>query len=250
MDNIENAPVGDEPQPNTTGNEITRAGKIIAGLLLIAVTAFSLIAVIGFWPDRLPSSTEKNPKYELNFFHVRLVEADSDINIIIKKDPIKKDSINKSKPDSISNKKDTLIAKTITPNSTINQNTEKEKSGTCNTVSINTLLLLLVAIAGFLGNMLHVTTSFTTFVGANKFKRSWMLWYCVKPFTAAGLAMILYFTFRAGFLNSSNDVSNLNLFGVMTLAALAGLFTDTATQKLKEVFDTVFKPGDSRPNKL
>jgi hypothetical protein len=118
------------------------------------------------------------------------------------------------------------------------------------------LLLALVAVAGFLGNMIHIATSFTAFVGAGQFKRNWTLWYCVKPFTASGLAIVLYFVFRAGFLNYSADASGLNLYGVLTIAILAGLFTDRATLKLAEVFDVIFstkkdnKPTDTRPDKL
>ena len=116
--------------------------------------------------------------------------------------------------------------------------------------------MFLVAIGGFLGNMIHVATSFTAFVGSGTFNRKWILWYCVKPFTAACLALGLYFVFRAGFLNYSADATSINLYGVLTIAILAGLFTDKATLKLGEVFDVVFsvkkdgKPGDTRPDPL
>jgi hypothetical protein len=98
--------------------------------------------------------------------------------------------------------------------------------------------------------MIYIATSFTTFVGAGKFKKSWILWYCVKPFTAAALALGMYFVFRGGFLNMSDDSTNINLYGVMTLSILTGLFTDRATLKLKEVFDVLLKPSEERPNKL
>lgn len=115
---------------------------------------------------------------------------------------------------------------------------------------INTILLILIALAGFLGNMIHVATSLTTFVGNNKFVRSWLLWYCVRPFTGAALAIGVYFVFRGGFLNMSDDSTNINLYGIMTVSVLTGLFTDRATQKLKEVFETLFKPQEDRSNPL
>jgi hypothetical protein len=114
---------------------------------------------------------------------------------------------------------------------------------------LNTLLMILVAVSGFMGTMIHAATSFTNFVGSEKFKRSWTLWYYVKPFIGAAMAMVFYFVFRAGLLNF-NDPSNINLFGLITLAALTGLFTDRATIKLEEFFDVVFKPKDERPGKL
>jgi hypothetical protein len=127
--------------------------------------------------------------------------------------------------------------------------TTYSKSCCTNTIKLNTLVLILVTLAGFLGTMIHTASSFTNFVGSEKFKKSWTLWYVVKPFTGSALALIIYFVFRAGFLNF-NDTSNINLFGLITLAALAGLFTDKATLKLQEVFDVIFNPKDERPNKL
>jgi hypothetical protein len=116
-------------------------------------------------------------------------------------------------------------------------------------IQFNTLLLILVALCGFLGNMIHIATSFTTFVGANEFKRSWLMWYCVKPFTASALAITFYFVFRGGFLNYASDAA-LNIYGIMTMAMLTGLFTDNATLKLKEIFEVAFKAKDDRPNTL
>jgi hypothetical protein len=118
------------------------------------------------------------------------------------------------------------------------------------TIHLSTLLLVLVALSGYLGNMIHVATSFTTYIGSRKFEKSWLLWYCVRPFSAAALAVALFFILRAGFLNYTNDSSNLNLYGVLAISMLTGLFTDIATQKLKEVFETIFKPKDARPDKL
>jgi len=114
---------------------------------------------------------------------------------------------------------------------------------------LNTLLMILVALAGFLGSLIHIASSFTNFVGADQYKNSWLMWYCVKQFTGAGLAVIFYFIFRAGLL-SFNDPSSINLYGLITLAALTGLFTDKATLKLEEVFAVIFKPKDARPDKL
>ena len=116
-------------------------------------------------------------------------------------------------------------------------------------IHINTLLLILVALGGFAGNMIHIATSFVTFIGDKKFERSWILWYCVKPFTAAALALGFYFVLRGGFLNTSAEAPNINLYGVMTIAILTGLFTDTATLKMKEVFEVLFKPKDEREGK-
>lgn len=44
----------------------------------------------------------------------------------------------------------------------------------------------------------------------------------------------------------SDDSSNINLYGLMTISILAGLFTDRTTLKLKEVFDVLLQPKEER----
>ena len=113
-------------------------------------------------------------------------------------------------------------------------------------VHLNSLLLLLIAAAGFAGNMIHIATSFTTWIGLNKFRRRWIPWYFIRPFTAAALAIGIYFVFRAGLLNMSSDADNINLYGVIALSILTGLYTDRATKKMGEVVDTLFRTKDDR----
>jgi hypothetical protein len=259
MDNTPIISAEEELQPESI-NEIGQLGKWIAGVLIITFTILPLFAVIAFWPDRLPATGDKVARYSTELFNVRLVDticADSMIKkvVLLKIDTTKKVKPVKDSPVIVMKeeaKQDTQAGEKTTQKEVVGIKKEGDKPcvDTENTISVNTLLLLLVAIAAFLGNMVHIATSLTTFVGAQKFKRSWILWYCVKPFTASALGLVLYFSFRGGFLNSSSDVSNLNLYGIITLAALSGLFTDIATQKLKEVFSVIFKPNDPRPNKL
>lgn len=117
------------------------------------------------------------------------------------------------------------------------------------TLHLNIILFLLVALAGFMGSMVHLASSFTNYIGSEKFKRSWLLWYFVKPFTAAGVAFIFFLVLKAGLLNFDAG-GGVNPYGIVILSALAGLFTDKATIKLEEIFTTLFKPKDDRPNKL
>lgn len=116
-------------------------------------------------------------------------------------------------------------------------------------IHINTILFLLVSLAGFLGSMVHLSTSLTNYVGSEKFCRSWTLWYFVKPFTAAGLALVFYLVLQAGLLNG-NPSNSVNPYGMVVLAALVGIFTDKATLKLEEIFTVLFKPADQRPDKM
>ncbi|MEO3403492.1 hypothetical protein AAFN85_06295 [Mucilaginibacter sp. CAU 1740] len=245
-------------------NEITSNGKIFAGALLILFILSAATIVVAFWPDKLPPSG-KLAKYHYKAFNITLLDScqlksscksssyDSLVvknagTLVAKKDTAKLDS-NKKK---LAAQK--LLAKQLL------QKADSVKKRNCpsakatidinDTIDFNTIILILVAAAGFLGNMIHIATSFTTFVGSGQFKKSWVLWYFVKPFTASALAMIMYFVFRAGFLSSSDPGNNLNIYGVMSIAAFVGLFTDAATEKLKEVFKTMFNTKDDRPDKI
>jgi uncharacterized membrane protein YiaA len=122
-----------------------------------------------------------------------------------------------------------------------------EKAVAGSGIHINTILFLLVALSGFMGSMVHLSTSFTNYIGAGRFNRNWTLWYCVKPFTAAGVAIIFYMVLNAGLLSGGTTI---NPYGIVILAALAGLFTDKATMKLEEVFTILFQPKDERPNRI
>lgn len=223
-------------------NQISKVEKVFAGIILSLLTLFALLTIIAFWPDKLPSSGSA-ARYDRNLFNVTLLDS-ACINY----------GTTLSHP---------LSNTVVTNNDTSRKVTEVGKTSKAtervhcirsvnigDTIQFNTLMLLLVAVAGFLGNMVHISTSFTTFIGAGQFKRSWLLWYCVKPFTAAALAVIVYFAFRAGFLNSNDPGNTLNIYGIMTISAFAGLFTDTATQKLKEIFEVIFQPKEARPDSL
>ncbi|TWW01491.1 tripartite tricarboxylate transporter TctB family protein [Chitinophaga pinensis] len=239
------------PYRDDDGNEITAGGKWLAGLLIIFFTLFSAICLIAHWPDRIPGPKENTTSLYVNkWFHVRLVDSIIDIAHLQKQmvntplDTAKKDTTGK----------DTMVVQMAADAAftVIQGRTIYYKGNESGLIHINTLFLLLVGIAGFLGNMIHIATSFTTFIGAGKFRKSWILWYVVKPFTAAALAIAIYFVFRGGFLNMSDDSSNINIYGLMTISLLSGLFTDRATLKLKEIFDVVFRtnPKEERPDKL
>jgi len=247
----------------TTGNEIGRPGKIIAGSLFIFFTILAILTLIAFWPDRFPEKGE-TALYRNKLFKVCLIDSLNPCDSCFKTSNTKlPDSLFVSSiVDTLMKARDTVASDSATKIAYIKESTRLKDSVTkaytqfhfsnscCNNIiRLNSLLLILVAVSGFLGTLIHTASSFTNYVGSEKFKKSWKLWYIVKPWTGAGLAVIIYFVFRAGLLNF-NDTSNINLYGLITLAALAGLFTDKATLKLEEIFTVIFKPKDSRPDKL
>jgi hypothetical protein len=110
-------------------------------------------------------------------------------------------------------------------------------------------VLRMVMLLGALGGVLHFLGSFVMFVGNRRLKRSWLPYYVVMPFTGAGLAAIVYMLLRVGILSPTDGtgaptgISNLNLMAVYAFATMAGLFSRAATDKLGEVFATIFRTG-------
>jgi len=114
-------------------------------------------------------------------------------------------------------------------------------------------LLYLVLLAGTLGSFLHTAQSYSEYVGNRTLKSSWVWWYSFRPFIGAGLALVFYAAVRGGFMaiatGSSAKASELNPFGVVSVAAMVGMFSKAATVKLGEVFDTVFKTEKPKETK-
>jgi hypothetical protein len=110
-------------------------------------------------------------------------------------------------------------------------------------------MIVLVLLAGMCGSLIHAATSFSNYVGEQKLEKHWLWWYALRPLIGMSVALVFYLVFRAGLLTNTS-LEQLNVYGIMTLAALAGLFSDRATLKLKEIFETLFQPKDERTGGL
>jgi hypothetical protein len=117
------------------------------------------------------------------------------------------------------------------------------------------VLLLLVAVLSALGSYVHAAQSFVDFAGNRRLVVSWIWWYIFRLFIGIALAEIFYFAIRAGFLGTDTPTSDINPYGIAAVAGLVGLFSKQATDKLREVFETLFRtaPGygdDTRVDSL
>jgi hypothetical protein len=107
-------------------------------------------------------------------------------------------------------------------------------------------LLLLSFFSGVTGSFLHAAQSLGTYIGNAAFKLSWTMWYLLRPWIGGILGFAIYFTFRAGLLGSADAV---NPYGLVAVGILGGWFSKVTTDKLEEVFGTLFKTdGDEKRN--
>lgn len=58
------------------------------------------------------------------------------------------------------------------------------------------------------------------------------------------LALVFYFVIRGGFLTTSGGAKDINPYGIAALAGLVGMFSKQATDKLGEVFGTLFRSAE------
>ena len=114
-------------------------------------------------------------------------------------------------------------------------------------------LLLLAMLAGGLGALVHVTTSFATYLGNREFDRAWVPWFTLRPLIGMTLGLLFYLIARAGLVTTSG-ADAMNPFGVGAISGLAGLFSKQTVDKLRDVFEQAFpvsKGGDKdRKNPL
>jgi hypothetical protein len=107
--------------------------------------------------------------------------------------------------------------------------------------SAEPLELFLVVAMATIGAGIHGLTSLSTYVGNRRFVESWSTWYLIRLPVGVGLAVLLYFVLRAGFISASSGGGTINPYGLAAFAGLSGMFSKEATDMLHDVYSTVFK---------
>ena len=103
-----------------------------------------------------------------------------------------------------------------------------------------TRYLLIAALAGALGAYIHLATSFADYAGNEQLTVSWAWWYLLRPFIGMALAVVVYLALRGGVVGAGGTQS-VSPYGVAALCALSGLFSKQATDKLREIFENIFR---------
>jgi hypothetical protein len=104
-------------------------------------------------------------------------------------------------------------------------------------------VVLLVSATGTLGSLVYMGNSFIYHAGFGDLSSRWFWWYLKRPALGALLSLIAYFVLRGGLLTATSG--ELNIYGILALSGLTGLFSRQAIDKLADVFDTVVKKRES-----
>ncbi len=110
-------------------------------------------------------------------------------------------------------------------------------------------LFFTVIAAGALGSLIHTVTSFADYVGNRHLSKSWIWWLILRMPVGVALALLFYLVLRGGLIvpslpsgSAAIDTAQLiTPYGIAAISALAGMFSKQATDKLREIFDTLFR---------
>jgi hypothetical protein len=95
---------------------------------------------------------------------------------------------------------------------------------------------------GALGACIHGALAFTAYVGTRRAEASWTSWYLLRPFMGMALAILFYSLFREGLVAQRVTAEQINVFFMVGMAGLVGLFSKATVKKLQEVFDRTTLP--------
>jgi hypothetical protein len=105
---------------------------------------------------------------------------------------------------------------------------------------------VLVVCAGALGAYVHVARSAGDFIGNRTLARTWVYWYLLRLPVGASLALLVYMILP-GSAGSGVQGSGHLSYASIGVSALAGMFSQQAISKLKDIFDAVLHPKSEVP---
>ncbi|MGE5272846.1 MAG: hypothetical protein ACM3QU_03620 [Verrucomicrobiota bacterium] len=107
-------------------------------------------------------------------------------------------------------------------------------------VSADTRFFAVVALAGALGGLVHTLRSFSMYVGTRYLRWSWIPFNLLLPVVGALGGTVFYLVFRGGLFSTSTTATDANPFGFGAVAALVGLFSEQAIEKLRHIAKEMF----------
>lgn len=103
--------------------------------------------------------------------------------------------------------------------------------------------LLVTILAAGIGSMITTILGYLKHASQQRdFKLSFVPWYFARPLIGVLLGVVFYFVLKGGLLVTvgAAGADTINVYGLGGLAALVGLFSKNAVEKLRDVFATLF----------
>jgi hypothetical protein len=103
--------------------------------------------------------------------------------------------------------------------------------------------LLVTIFAAGVGSMITTILGYLKHASEQRdFKLAFVPWYFARPLIGVLLGVVFYFVLKGGLLVTvgAASASDINVYGLGGLAALVGLFSKNAVEKLRDVFSTLF----------
>lgn len=108
-------------------------------------------------------------------------------------------------------------------------------------VKTETLFFAIVAFSGALGGLVHTLRSFSMYVGTRNLRWSWIPFNLLLPVVGALGGTVFYLVFRGGLFSTSASTADVaNPYGFAAIAALVGLFSEQAMEKLRLIAREMF----------
>ena len=131
----------------------------------------------------------------------------------------------------------------LSPNPTITWLSTGSGSGGSGTASAEIRNLFVTIFAAGVGSMITTILGYLKHASERRdFMLSFVPWYFARPLIGILLGVVFYFVLKGGLLVTvgTASASNINVYGLGALAALVGLFSKNAVEKLRDVFGTLF----------
>ena len=131
----------------------------------------------------------------------------------------------------------------LSPNPAIMWLSAGSGSGGSGTASAEMRNLFVTIFAAGVGSMITTILGYLKHASERRdFMLSFVPWYFARPLIGVLLGVVFYFVLKGGLLVTvgATDASSINVYGLGGLAALVGLFSKNAVEKLRDVFGTLF----------
>lgn len=116
-------------------------------------------------------------------------------------------------------------------------------------LSFHLRMLLLVLMSGGLGSYIHVASSFSYHIAKGDFEPHWYWWYWMRIPIGATLALVTIMIIEGGLFVAPAGINDATPITTIGIAALIGLFSRHALEKLRDIFDVVFNPREKKDDK-